>query len=154
MDKSALVERLRSLVSSQYERALSALAGATEAATGDDTKAESKYDTRGLEASYLAAGQAEQADELAEAIASLENAEFPDFDFDDPIGPGALVEAEQDGEVLYYLLAPAGGGITLETEDGLSVTVLGPSAPLRANLLGKSSGTILEEIDLTILEVL
>ncbi|MEM6277940.1 MAG: transcription elongation factor GreAB [Verrucomicrobiota bacterium] len=154
MDKSALVELLRTLVTSQYERALAALAGATEAATGEDTKAESKYDTRGLEASYLAAGQAEQADELAEAIAVLDTADFPDFDFDDPIGPGALVEAEQEGDLVYYLLAPAGGGIILETEDGPPVTVLGPSAPLRAHLLGQTSGTILEESDLTILEVI
>ena len=154
MDKTALIEQLLALVQSQYDRALAALAGATEAATGEDTKAESKYDTRGLEASYLAAGQAEQADELAEAIAHLENAEFPEFDFDDPIAPGALVEAEREGEVVFYLLAPAGGGLILETEDRESVTVLGPEAPLRQQLLGVTSGTILDEIDLAVLEVM
>ena len=36
-----------------------------------------------------------------------------DFDFDDEIGIGALVEAEKDGELLHYLLAPAGGGLVL-----------------------------------------
>lgn len=154
MDKATLIESLKSLVKLQYERALSALAGAAEAATGDDTKAESKYDTRGLEASYLAAGQAEQADELAEAVEKLENAEFPDYDFDDPIGPGALVEAERDGEIVFYLLAPAGGGMVLESGDGEPVTVLGAEAPLRAQLMGKTSGSILDNIDLTILEVL
>ncbi len=154
MDKAALIESLKSLVRSQYERALAALAGAAEAATGEDTKAESKYDTRGLEASYLAAGQAEQADELAEALGHLEAAEFPDYDFDDPIGPGALVEAEREGEVVFYLLAPAGGGLVLESGEGESVTVLGAEAPLRAQLMGKTSGSILDDIDLTILEVM
>ncbi|MDF1826033.1 MAG: hypothetical protein P1U68_15415 [Verrucomicrobiales bacterium] len=154
MEKSALVSSLKVQVKSQYERALNALAGAAEAATGDDTKAEGKYDTRGLEASYLAAGQAEQADELAQAVALLESAEFPDYDFDDPIGPGALIEAERDGELVFYLLAPAGGGLTLEGEDGEPVTVLGPAAPLRSQLLGQTSGTILDEINLSILEVL
>lgn len=154
MEKSLLVKSLRAQVKSQYERALSALAGAAEAATGDDTKAEGKYDTRGLEASYLAAGQAEQADELAQAVAQLEAAEFPDFDFDDPIGPGALIEAERSGELVFYLLAPAGGGLTLEGDDGEAVTVLGPAAPLRSQLMGQTSGTILDEIDLSILEVL
>lgn len=153
MDKAALVELLKALVKSQYARALSALAGAAEAATGDDTKAEGKYDTRGLEASYLAAGQAEQADELAQAVAQLEAATFPDYDFDAPIGPGALIEAERDGELVYYLLAPAGGGLTLETEDGEQVTVLGSAAPLRARLMGQTSGVILQDIDLTILEI-
>lgn len=154
MDKVTLVESLKTQVQSQYDRALSALAGAAEAATGDDTKAESKYDTRGLEASYLAAGQAEQADELAQAVANLDAAEFPDYDFDDPIGPGALVEAERDGELVFYLLAPAGGGITLEGEDGESITVLGPAAPLRTQLMGKTSGTTLDEVNLVILEVM
>ncbi len=154
MDKFALVDSLKAQVQSQYERALSALAGAAEAATGDDTKAESKYDTRGLEASYLAAGQAEQADELAQAVAQLDATDFPDYDFDDPIGSGALVEAERDGELVFYLLAPAGGGIILENEDGEAVTVLGPAAPLRSQLMGKTSGTTLEEVDLIILEVM
>ncbi len=153
MDKAALVEMLKALVKARYARALAALAGAEEAATGDDTKAEGKYDTRGLEASYLAAGQAEQADELAQAVARLDAAEFPDYDFDDPIGPGALIEAERNSEIVYYLLAPAGGGLTLESE-GEQVTVLGSGAPLRARLMGQTSGTILEEIGLTILEVM
>lgn len=61
---AALINELRL----RYDRAVSALSGAREAATGADTKAENKYDTRGLEASYLAAGQAEQADDLSRAL--------------------------------------------------------------------------------------
>ena len=101
MDKAQLVDSLKKEIQSQYERALSALAGAAEAATGDDTKAEGKYDTRGLEASYLAAGQAEQADELARAVAAIDAFTFEDFEIDDPIAPGALVEGDVDGELVY-----------------------------------------------------
>ncbi|NQY85274.1 MAG: transcription elongation factor GreAB [Verrucomicrobiales bacterium] len=154
MNKSAIVESLRQQLQAQYERAIKALEGAHEAATGEDTKAESKYDTRGLEASYLAAGQAEQADELQTAIASLDSFEFPDLDLDDPITPGALVEADLDGESVFYLLAPAGGGLTCETDDGNTVTVLGPAAPLKKQLLGKTTGDILEDPPLMILEVM
>ena len=39
MNKSAIVQSLRLLVRAQYERALKALEGAHEAATGEDTKA-------------------------------------------------------------------------------------------------------------------
>ena len=154
MNKSAIVESLRQQLQAQYERAIKALEGAHEAATGEDTKAESKYDTRGLEASYLAAGQAEQADELQTAIASLDSFEFPDLDLDDPITPGALVEADLDGESVFYLLAPAGGGLTCETDDGNTVTVLGPAAPLKKQLLGKTTGDILEDPPLMILDVM
>jgi hypothetical protein len=54
MNKSALVETLLVELRARYRRAQSALSAATEAATGDDSKAEGKYDTRGLEASYPA----------------------------------------------------------------------------------------------------
>lgn len=49
MDKSKVVEDLIRQLREQYERALGALRDATEGATGGDTRAESKYDTRGLE---------------------------------------------------------------------------------------------------------
>lgn len=145
MDKSALAAALLAELRLRYDRAVAALSGAREAATGADTKAENKYDTRGLEASYLAAGQAEQADELLRAIHAVEAFPFRDFDSDDPIDLGALVETEQHGEPRLHLLAPAGGGILLATEDGGEVTVLGPASPLAARLIGKSSGTILNE---------
>lgn len=154
MNKQKIIQTLLLQITEQYERAVSALANAHEAATGDDTKAESKYDTRGLEASYLAAGQASQADELREARALIEAFDFREFEMDEPIGPGALIEGELDDETVYFLLAPAGGGLVCETSDGESVTVLGPSSPLRQHLLGKRSGEILSEPPLMIFEVM
>lgn len=153
MNKALLVESLRAVLKQRYERALAALAGAHEAATGTDTKAENKYDTRGLEASYLAAGQADQVEELRRGLGTLETFDFRDFDFDDEIGIGALVEAEKDGELLHYLLAPAGGGLVLTADTGEAVTVLGPGAPLAMALTGKTSGTILTDPEITLLEV-
>lgn len=153
MNKTLLVESLRSELKRRYERALAALAGAHEAATGADTKAENKYDTRGLEASYLAAGQADQAEELRRGLGALESFAFRDFDFDDEIESGALVEVEQDDELLYYLLAPAGGGLILSADTGETVTILGPAAPLATALIGKTSGTILTDPEIIVLEV-
>ncbi|GEM_PF-381469 len=153
MNKALLVESLRTEVTRRYDRAVAALAGAHEAATGADTKAENKYDTRGLEASYLAAGQAEQAEELQRGLSALEAFEFRDFDFDDEIGTGALVEAEKDDELLYYLLAPAGGGLVLTADTGENITVLGPVAPLTMALKGKTAGIILSDPELIILEI-
>lgn len=152
MEKSLLISALITELRLRYDRAIAALSGAREAATGADTKAENKYDTRGLEASYLAAGQAEQADELARALHAVEHFDFPAFDLDDPIAVGALVETEQDDELRHYLLAPAGGGIVLEGE-GERVTVLGPASPLATKLIGQVSGSILHDPEILILEV-
>lgn len=153
MDKPALVAALVAELRARCDRALAALAGAHEAATGDDTKAEHKYDTRGLEASYLAAGQAGQAEELRRALHAVESFSFRDCDPDEPIALGALVETEQDGELRHYLLSPAGGGIALETEDGDPVTVLGPASPLSARLIGARAGAILDDPEVFVLEV-
>lgn len=154
MNKTHLVDSLKLELRRRYDRAVTALAGAHEAATGPDTKAENKYDTRGLEASYLAAGQADQAEELLRGITSIEAFEFEDFDIDDPIATGALIEAERDDEVLYYLLAPAGGGLVITADSGEPVTVLGPASPLAVKLRGKTTGSILSDPDLLILEVM
>lgn len=153
MNKTLLFESVKAELNRQYQRAVEALTGALEAATGTDTRAENKYDTRGLEASYLAAGQADQADEILRAIASLEAFVVRDFDFDDPIDAGAVVEVEKDDEISFYLIAPAGGGLTVSSDTGEEITVLGPGSPLSRILIGKTAGTILNDPDLIVLEV-
>jgi len=155
MIKKALIQSLKGQLEEQYRRSIAAVEGAHEAATGDDTKAEGKYDTRALEASYLAAGQAEQADELARGVAAVNACQFPEFQMDDPVGPGALVECDQEGELVYFLLAPGGGGMVCrEPKSGISATVLGPEAPLREKLMGKTPGQSTDDPHLLILEVM
>ena len=157
MNKSEIIDQLRKELRARYQRAHAALNAATEAATGDDSKAEGKYDTRGLEASYLAAGQAEQADELAHDLAKFESLTLPDFDPDDAIAPGALIEVEADDELAYYLLAPCAGGLScdIEATDGspATVTVLAPDSPLREKLIGHHGGKLLRDPELMILEL-
>ncbi len=144
MEKSEIIEALKAQLREKYQRAVGAMHAAAEAATGEDTKAESKYDTRGLEASYLAAGQVDQADRLARELQAVELFKFPSLDDRSKIVPGALVQGTMDGKSVYYLLAPGGGGITLESTSGEIVTVLGSEAPLRGHLLDQKVGTRIE----------
>jgi len=130
-------------------------AAATEAkenATGDETKSDGKYDTRAIEAGYLAGAQAEQAAKLAEAVRLFNAFDPPIYDEAEAIGPGALVETEHGGEIIYYLLAPAGGGHTVEY-DGFDCTVLSPEARLYQELLEARSGELVEESALMVLSV-
>ena len=153
MNKSGIVSDFRNQLSAQYQRILSGLKEATEAATGDDTKAESKYDTRGLEASYLAAGQAEQADELAEARPSRfsKHSSFLILTSTIPLLQVPLSKRTAAAKARGFYSPPSGGGLTCETKDGIVITALGPSAPLREKLLGSVAG---ESIDgISVLEV-
>ena len=150
--KSALLERIRLELKASLDRLARAAMDAHAAATDPDSKAEGKYDTRSLEASYLAAGQARQVDELADALRVFETFTLPDFAIDDPIGMGALVEADMRGETSWLLLAPAAGGMVIEM-DGQDITLLTPASPLYQSLLGRRTGDYLEESGLLVIEV-
>ena len=65
-------------------------------ATHESSKAESKYDTRGLEAAYLAGGQARQAKEILDSIKLYEALTAKDFAADEPIDLAALLELERE----------------------------------------------------------
>src|SRR3954469_6603583 len=86
----AVIEKLREDLA-LYEKA----AGAARAeATHEQSKAEHKYDTRGLEAAYLARGQSRQAAEILQAIAHFEKLTPRDFTPTDVIETGAVVELQ------------------------------------------------------------
>ena len=152
MGKPELIAKILEGLQAQFERMMHAATDAKNAATDEDSRAESKYDTRGLEASYLAAGQAEQVEELAESIRVFRGLVLPDFFDSDPVAAGALVEADMDGELVFYLLAPGAGGFTCEFL-GCDLTVLAPGSPLRGKLEGKRAGDVLESPPLEILDV-
>ncbi len=153
MEKSTIINLVREAVQAKYRRMLEAARDTAAGVTDPENKAENKYDTRGLEASYLAAGQGEQVEALAEAVMMLQPTSFPRFGSDEGIAAGALVEGEIGGERLYYLMAPKAGGITCQYE-GCEVTVLTPDAPLRQKLLGLRAGDRVEQPPLKVVRVL
>jgi hypothetical protein len=140
MNKLTLLHRLRSAVMvriSAFERSAQ---NAHAEATDEQNKAESKYDTRALEASYLAEGQTRQAAEAEQAFLQLEAFEPRAFGVDDSVDIGALLELEARDKVCdWYFLAPCAGGTELEF-DGRNVLVLTAQSPLGAQLIGARLG--------------
>ncbi len=152
MSKQALIRQIRSSLEKQLAVTLAAAEDARENATGDETKSDGKYDTRAIEASYLASAQAEQAGKLAESVQLLTVFDPAPFNEDDEVGAGALVETEHDGNITFYLLAPAAGGCTV-AYDGFDCTVLTPDSPLYQELLGSRVGEALEHSPVMVLGV-
>lgn len=150
--KSRLLEQIRAELRASLERLSKAAYEAHAAATDPGSKAEGKYDTRSLEASYLAAGQARQVDELAASLRTFEALSLPDFEPDDSIEAGALVEAELNGETSHFLLVPTCGGLVIQ-HDGMEITLLTPESPLYRKLIGLTSGESLEMPALTVTDV-
>src|SRR6266853_855857 len=85
-------------------------------ATHESSKAESKYDTRGLEAAYLAGGQARQAKEVLASIEIYKALTTRDFAPDEQIGLTALVELDADATRSAYFIGPRSGGLEIECQ--------------------------------------
>ena len=98
MNKRALIKKITAKLTGELAIYFRAAQFARAEATHESSKAENKYDTRGLEASYLARGQSRQAAELETAIAEFEKLPVKKFGADDAIELGALVELENGGE--------------------------------------------------------
>ena len=107
-------------------------------ATHESSRAESKYDTRGLEAAYLAGGQARQAREILDAIKAYEGLVIRTFGPQDPIAISALVELEMDSNRFFFFLGPKGGGVEV-MHAKVEVTVITPDSPIGLSLLGKTT---------------
>jgi transcription elongation GreA/GreB family factor len=139
MNKRALIKKIIARLTNELEIYFRAAQFSRAEATHESSKAESKYDTRGLEASYLARGQSRQAAEIEAAIAEFEKMPAKKFGADELIGLGALVELETDGENLFYFIGPRAGG-TEVVQDKKEILVITPQSPLGEQLLGKKSG--------------
>jgi len=153
MKKREVIERIREELGRQFTALKHAAEAARADATDEESRARSQYDTQAIEASYLAAGQAERAEEVASTVTAFNATPFPPFGSKDSIGDGALVEVSFGRESEWFLLAPCAGGMTVDM-DGQEVTVLGPAAPLRQDLQGLKKGGRLKQRGLTVKSVL
>jgi transcription elongation GreA/GreB family factor len=139
MNKRVIVQKITAKLVGDLEIYFRAAQFSRAEATHESSKAESKYDTRGLEASYLARGQSKQAAELEDAIAEFEKLGAKKFAPGDAIAVGALVELEHGGEISIYFIGPRAGGTEI-LHDKKEILVITPQSPLGEQLLGKKKG--------------
>lgn len=139
MKKSQLLKLIVAALSESLEVLTKAARASHAEATHESNKAENKYDTRGLEAAYLAGGQARQAREIEESIKMYEAMPAREFAADEPIDLGALVEVEAEGERALYFIGPKSGGLEINHKRQ-EIMVITPQSPLGQNLMGRKAG--------------
>src|SRR3954467_14708012 len=108
IDKKALLRDLESQAATALGVLRQAALAAHEAATHSESKAEDQYDTRGLEASYLAGAQSKRAAQWEEVLSIFRHIDLKDFGPATPIASTAIVELESDEKKSYYFLMPKG----------------------------------------------
>ncbi len=141
--KLKIISELLKKLEAEMQVMMSAALEAHEAATHVESKADNKYDTRGLEASYLAEGQAKRASDLQRLIHSYQSLEIKKFKKDTGIQTTALVEVQTPLKKSLFFIVPKGGGVVLDV-DGKSVQVVTPDSKLGNALMGRKTGDEIE----------
>ncbi len=135
------------LLSEQVSADLAVMSAAqrtvVDGATHEENRPENDKDTRALEQSYLARGQAQRVVELQDALNKLKACELRAFGAGVSIALTALVAVDDGKELVHYFIAPAGGGQRVRS-GGVEVRVVTPQAPIAQALIGKQEGDDLD----------
>lgn len=139
MDKQNLLMSVVEQMEAELIKARAAAGSAHEAATAEENRPENQYDTRALEASFLARGQAQRVADLEHAIRVLREFPLRPLCNEDPVQTGALVRVECDGLQHLHFVLPSGAGLQVSSGQN-KISVVTSSSPLGTELLGKSVG--------------
>jgi hypothetical protein len=143
IDKNRVLAALRERLERDLAVATDAQQRTQSGATHEESKPENDKDTRALESSYLARGQAQRVLELTQALTNASALVLRQFGPDTPIAASALVALDDGSATAHYFLSPVGGGLSFDV-DGALVRVLTPASPLGRALVGHTEGTDIE----------
>ena len=108
-------------------------------ATDSENKPENKYDTRGLEASYLAGAQAVRVSEMQEVLMAFRHQFLQKKNKSEVVTIGALVEVSIQDKSNFLLIMPVGGGQSIKYGNQ-AIQVVTPASPLGNAIIRRSVG--------------
>ena len=139
LNKRTIIDKIIAALAADLESYNISARAAFAAATDPQSKAENKYDTRSLEASYLARGQSQQMLEIMRTLQLYETLPVREFASGAAIDIGAVIELEREGERTFFFLGPGAGGTEIACE-GKEILVITPMSPMGQELLGRKQG--------------
>ena len=140
MDKFLLKQQVLERLAEDLLQVEQAARVAHETATHEENIAENKYDTLGLEAAYLASGQAQRAEAIRQVMANWRRFHPAPYEASKGIQLGALVcLVDSNDKQQHLFLGPAGGSMKLVCGTQL-IQVISTEAPLGRAMLGKFEG--------------
>ena len=138
IDKSEIHTLILDQLNSDLTSIVQAVAIARDTATHADCLGSSKYETMGLEASYLAQGQGRRLIEIERSLDYFKRLKLTQ--------PSALIELsslvellDEEGESQLLWLATEAGGLKVHYQDN-TITVITPKSPLGRAMIGKAEG--------------
>lgn len=137
--KAELLEQIRVHLRTELASLSKSAENARDAATNEESKPENKYDTRGLEASYLAGAQKLRADEFESKIQMLAELQCKTFHKSDPVAATAVVELEEKGMRMLVFLLNLGAGYELKWQHR-TIKCISTQSVMGQALMGKVVG--------------
>lgn len=142
IDKKSILEQLLAKLNNELVEIERAASAAHDLATSSDLKSEGKYDTRAIEAAYLAGAQSKRVEEIKLDIQMLE-----DLDINLPpskqLQLGSLALLSCNGQEKNYFLSSTSGGTMLFLNDQ-PILVISVFSPIGDAALGLGVGESFE----------
>lgn len=142
IDKAQLLNSMIQILEKDLIALIEAAKTSHEAATNEESQPENEYDTRALEASYIAGAQSKRAFEIEEALSYCRGLQIRNFNKTDAIQVSAIIELQSEDKTQIVFLMPKGAGITLDYQD-LKVKVITGQSPLGQVLIGQKMGQVI-----------
>lgn len=143
MNKTELLRRILAQLQHDLDVLLAAARTAHAASIHEENQPDNKYDTLALEASYVAQGQANRAQELRRSLDIYKQLKLPETG-NDTVRLGSLVTLDdEDGASRYVFIGPAEGGMKISIDNN-EIVVITPASPLGRELIGRTIGDIVE----------
>ncbi len=141
--KEQILHQLIQNLESELNQAIEASESTSAYTKADDMKQEGKYDTRAIEAGYLAGAQKRRVEEIKQEIGMLKALEVKKFRVDDEVSVGALVELELNTKVQKFFITPASGGSIINVQSN-PVMIISTFSPIGDACLGLKVGDTFE----------
>lgn len=142
--KNEIFKQLIAQVSQELAAAEASQATSANYAQDESVKSDGKYDTRGIEAGYLAGAQQKRVEELKLEKQMIEEIPVKEFGLNDEVGLGALVDIEFKGQTRHYFVCSTAGGTMLKVQNK-AVLVISVFSPIGDAVMGLKVG---EEFEL------
>ncbi|MCX6118265.1 MAG: hypothetical protein NT027_12040 [Proteobacteria bacterium] len=146
VQKTQLIALISAHLKQNLEYLERSASSAKDEATNEESKPENRYDTRALEASYLAGAQEARIAELKSKLTSLIRIKLKFFSDVDPIGETALVEVKRGSKAVFYFILDVAAGIEITdpTNSAKKIICISSQSPLGTKLLGRIQGELID----------
>ena len=136
IEKEKIIAALKEKVQSELGEIKKAFASSHDLATSSEMKSEGKYDTRSIEAGYIAGAQQKRVQELELELGLLDEINISHLP--DTVSVGSLVEIKYNDLTRLYFISSTAGGSFLSVQ-GQTIMVISAFSPIGTEVIGLSA---------------